>query len=62
MSLYFYQNNSYGLNLSQFEKYNFAPDTVSDTITGMKATPGESIESLAERLENLLKDKLQRKK
>ncbi len=44
--------------LSQFRKYNMLLDKFAEAISGLKAIPGESAESLANRLEELLRNKL----
>jgi hypothetical protein len=43
--------------LEQFAKYNYALDAVAAAISGMKAEPGESPQSLADRIEKTLKKK-----
>lgn len=44
--------------LDQFHKYNRALKALKEALSDMKATPGESTPSLADRLEQLLRDKL----
>jgi len=44
--------------LSQFEKYNHALSVIEAALLDFKAIPGESAQSLAERLEQLLEKKL----
>jgi hypothetical protein len=41
----------------QFSKYNFLLDSVAEALSGMKAVPGETTESLADRIEAVLKKK-----
>ena len=43
--------------LGQFAKYDFLLNAVADALSNMEAMPGESTESLAERIEKMLKDK-----
>lgn len=44
--------------LDQFAKYNYILNAVTDALQGMKAKPGETAESLADRIEEHLKKKL----
>jgi hypothetical protein len=44
--------------LSQFEKYNHALSVIEAALQDFKAIPGETVQSLAERLERLLVRKL----
>jgi hypothetical protein len=41
-----------------FSRYNFLIDTVAEALTNFKSVPGESVTSLADRLEEFLKNKL----
>ena len=43
--------------LSQFAKYDFLLNAVADALSEMKAVPGETPLSLADRIEKMLKDK-----
>jgi hypothetical protein len=43
--------------LSQFARYNFILEKVSAALADVKLAPGESAESLADRIEEILKDK-----
>ena len=43
--------------LSQFARYNFILDKVSNALTDVKLVPGESAESLGDRIEEILKKK-----
>jgi hypothetical protein len=43
--------------LEQFARYEFLLNAVSDTLSNMKAMPGETAQSLADRLERLLSKK-----
>lgn len=43
---------------AQFEKYNFLLDVVGDALCGIVTEPGEKIDSLAERIEKILTEKL----
>jgi hypothetical protein len=42
---------------AQFDRYNFLVDTVHDALSGMKSVPGETPQSLADRIEEILKKK-----
>lgn len=44
--------------LAQFSKYNFLFDVVADALNDFKSAPGETIKSLADRLEEFLKNRL----
>jgi hypothetical protein len=44
--------------LSQFAKYNYALKTVAEALSDFKSVPGETVTSLADRLEAFLKKKL----
>jgi hypothetical protein len=44
--------------LEQFAKYNYALNAVTAALSGMKAVPGETPQSLADRIEEELKKKL----
>jgi hypothetical protein len=46
--------------LEQFTKYNYALDAVTTALSGMKAVPGETPQSLADRIEETLREKLAR--
>jgi hypothetical protein len=46
--------------LSQFAKYNFALKTLTEALSDFKAKPGESVNSLADRLEELLRKRFGR--
>jgi len=39
----------------QFSRYNFLVDAVGDSLSGLNAIPGEPTQSLAERIEEILK-------
>lgn len=41
-----------------FSRYNYLIDTVAEALSGFKAVPGEPVQSLTDRLEELLKNKL----
>ncbi|MGG9964267.1 hypothetical protein [Ferruginibacter sp. SUN106] len=41
-----------------FSRYNFLMDTVADALSNFKTVPGEPVQSLADRLEEFLKNKL----
>ena len=43
--------------LSQFARYNFILDKVTAALSNIKAAPGESAESLGDRIEEILKQK-----
>lgn len=45
----------------QFAKYEFLLNAVTAALSEMKAVPGETVESLADRIEKMLKDKLKEK-
>lgn len=42
----------------QFDRYNFLVDAVHDALRGIKAVPGETPQSLADRIEEILKKRL----
>jgi hypothetical protein len=42
---------------SQFARYNFILEKVSSALVDIKLPPGESVESLADRIENIIKKK-----
>ena len=44
--------------LSQFAKYNFTLKMLTEALSDFKAIPGETLNSLAERLEELLRKRL----
>ena len=43
--------------LEQFAKYEFLLNAVTEVLSDMKAVPGETAQSLADRLEKLLSKK-----
>ncbi|MBK7121895.1 MAG: hypothetical protein IPH68_03265 [Chitinophagaceae bacterium] len=43
---------------AQFDRYNFLVDTVHDALSSIKAVPGETPQSLADRIEEILKKKV----
>lgn len=43
--------------LSRFARYNFILDKVATALANVKLAPGESVESLADRIEDILKKK-----
>ena len=43
--------------LSQFARYNFILDKLSSALACVKLAPGESVESLADRIEDIIKKK-----
>lgn len=43
--------------LAQFKKYNFLVNSFADALSGLPAMPGETAESLADRIEKLFRDK-----
>ncbi|HEY5408860.1 MAG TPA: hypothetical protein VIJ92_17340 [Ginsengibacter sp.] len=45
--------------LNQFKKYNAAIDSFCEAMEGLPAVPGETPESLADRIERLLNEKLE---
>ncbi len=42
---------------AQFDRYNFLVNEVADALSGIKAVPGETLQSLADRIEEILKKK-----
>lgn len=42
---------------AQFDRYNFLVNEVADALSGIKAEPGETPQSLADRIEEILKKK-----
>jgi hypothetical protein len=43
--------------LAQFARYNFIVDQMRTALSGVKLAPGESIESLADRIEDIIRNK-----
>ena len=58
----YYKNGIEFATEKQFERYNLAIDMFRDALKDMSAKPGETAESLADRLERLLKEKFEGKK
>ena len=54
---YYWETGDENILSDQFEKYNFYLDKVTDIFSGVQAWPGESIESLSDRIESILKEK-----
>lgn len=54
----YWQTGDEAVLLDQFKKYNLAPEALTEALSHMKAIPGESPGSLADRLEQLLREKL----
>lgn len=54
----FWETNDEKVLLEQFARYEFALSVVTDALSKMKVIPGENLESLTARIENLLKKKL----
>ena len=59
---YYWETGDEKILLKQFERYNAAIITFSETLKSLHAVPGEMPESLVDRIERLLKEKLGGKK
>jgi DNA helicase HerA-like ATPase len=59
---YYWETDDEKILLEQFEKYNAAIDIFCEALKGLPAIPGETAESLGDRLERLLREKLGGKK
>ena len=53
----YWETNDEKILKKQFDRYNFLLDAVSDALSNMKFVPGEKPESLADRIERMLKEK-----
>ena len=53
----FWETNDKQILLEQFARYEFLLNTVSESLSNMKAIPGESPESLTDRIEKVLREK-----
>ena len=58
----YWETNDEKVLADQFDAYNSALDIISEELQNMPDVPGESFESLADRIERLLKEKLKGKK
>lgn len=54
---YYWEKWDEKILLSQFARYNFILDKVSSALAKVKLAPGESVELLADRIEEILKNK-----
>jgi hypothetical protein len=54
----FWETNDEKMLLEQFARYEFALNIVTDALSNMETVPGETVETLAERIEKVLKEKL----
>ncbi len=54
----YWETNDEKVLIKQFARYEAALDSFTDLLKGMKSVPGESAESLADRLEGIFKEKL----
>ena len=54
----YWETNDEKVLEDQFDQYNSALDIISDSLQNMTDVPGESLESLADRIERLLREKL----
>jgi hypothetical protein len=55
---YYLETGDEKVFLKQFTRYEAALDSFTDLLKGMKSVPGETAESLADRLERIFKEKL----
>lgn len=56
----YWESNDEAVLQQQFDKYNFLLDMVCDALQDFKTKPGEPAESLADRLERFLRERLGR--
>jgi len=54
---YYWETDDEKVLLQQFEKYNFAIDNFCEALKDLPFVPGETAESIAEKLERLLREK-----
>ncbi|HLF46842.1 MAG TPA: hypothetical protein VI548_10475 [Chitinophagaceae bacterium] len=54
----FWETNDKKILLEQFARYEFLLNTVGEALSNMKTLPGESADSLADRIEKMLRKKL----
>lgn len=54
----YWETNDEKVLEKQFGRYNSALDIISEALQNMHNIPGESLESLADRIERLLREKL----
>lgn len=54
---YYWETGDEKVLSGHFEEYNFLLDSVSEAFTNMKFDPGETPESMVERIERILKEK-----
>jgi hypothetical protein len=54
---YYWETNDKKILLQRFNKYNYLLDAVGDVLSGIELKPGETIDSLTDRIEEVLKKK-----
>lgn len=54
---YYWEKGDEKILLSQFARYNFILDKVASALANVKLASGESVESLADRIEDIIKKK-----
>jgi hypothetical protein len=54
---YYWEKWDEQILLARFKKYNFLLDAMADALANVKLAPGESAVSLADRIEQIIKDK-----
>lgn len=54
---YYWETNDKKILLQRFNEYNYLLNAVGDVLSGIEFKPGETIDSLADRIENVLKKK-----
>ncbi len=59
---YYWETSDEKILFEQFDRYNAAIETFSETLKKLPAVPGETTESLSERIEKLLREKFGGKK
>lgn len=59
---YYWETGNEKILFDQFKSYDAAIDSFCEAMEGLSAVPGETAESLGDRLEKLLRDKFGGKK